>query len=158
MSFKAHRLAAIALIIAAAPALAAPPPALDGTWTVDLTTNPREPYTKTMTLHLAEGGAVTGSFYDSTIEAGRWRTDRGRTCVSFRTTDGVGPYHTAACLVGDAGAGPDVGRAPHVPLQLERHPRPGDAIAGYFHVALSRRKRSASWPSLGRYCAKRFGG
>jgi hypothetical protein len=21
--------------------------------------------------------------------------------VSFRTTDGVGPYHTAACLVGD---------------------------------------------------------
>ena len=31
---------------------------------------------------------------------GRWKTARGRTCVSFRTTDGAGPYHTAACLVG----------------------------------------------------------
>jgi hypothetical protein len=37
----------------------------------------------------------------SKIEAGRWKTDRGRTCVSFRTTDGVGLYHTAACLMGD---------------------------------------------------------
>ena len=46
-------------------------------------------------------GSVSGSFYESTIEAGRWNADRGRTCVSFRTTDGVGPYHTAACLVGD---------------------------------------------------------
>ena len=33
--------------------------------------------------------------------AGRWKTDRGRACVSFRTTDGAGPYHTAACLRGD---------------------------------------------------------
>ncbi len=38
--------------------------------------------------------------YDSDIEAGRWNTARGRTCVSFRTSDGVGPYHTAACLDG----------------------------------------------------------
>ena len=54
-----------------------------------------------MQLTLNGDGTVTGSFYESEIEAGRWRTDRGRTCVSFRTTDGVGPYHSAACLVGD---------------------------------------------------------
>jgi len=85
----------------AQPAPAQAPPTLAGDWIVDLSTNPAEPYTKPMTLTLASDGAVTGSFYESTIEAGRWKTARGRTCVSFRTTDGVGPYHTAACLVGD---------------------------------------------------------
>ena len=50
---------------------------------------------------LGSDGGLSGSFYDSRIEAGRWKTDRGRTCVSFRTTDGKGPYHTAACLTGD---------------------------------------------------------
>lgn len=74
---------------------------LNGAWTVDLTTDPAEPYTKPMVLTLNANGTVGGSFYESEIEAGRWKTDRGRTCVSFRTTDGVGPYHTAACLVGD---------------------------------------------------------
>lgn len=54
-----------------------------------------------MTLELQADGTVKGSFYESEILAGRWKTDRGRTCVSFRTTDGAGPYHTAACLVGD---------------------------------------------------------
>jgi polyisoprenoid-binding protein YceI len=75
--------------------------ALDGTWVVDLTAGKGDaPYTKQMILKLADGGAVTGSFYDSDILAGRWKMDRGRTCVSFRTTDGAGPYHTAACGVG----------------------------------------------------------
>lgn len=73
---------------------------LEGRWTVDLSTKPDEPYTKAMELKLAADGSVTGSFYDSDILAGRWKTARGRTCVSFRTTDGAGPYHTAACLVG----------------------------------------------------------
>jgi hypothetical protein len=50
---------------------------------------------------LAANGVATGSFYESEIQAGRWKTDRGRTCVSFRTSNGVGPYHTAACLTGD---------------------------------------------------------
>lgn len=80
---------------------AAPMPTLAGDWTVDLSTSPSEPYTKPMHLELNADGTVTGSFYESDIEAGRWRTARGRTCVSFRTTDGVGPYHTAACLRGD---------------------------------------------------------
>lgn len=75
---------------------------MDGRWTVDLSSRPGTPYTKTMELRLAADGTVTGNFYDSTIEAGRWKTDRGRTCVSFRTTDGAGPYHTSACLRGTA--------------------------------------------------------
>jgi hypothetical protein len=74
---------------------------MNGAWVVDLSTNPAEPYTQPMHLVLAEDRTVSGDFYQSEIEAGRWRSDRGRTCVSFRTTDGVGPYHTAACLVGD---------------------------------------------------------
>jgi hypothetical protein len=74
---------------------------LAGEWTVDLSVDPAKPYTKPMRLALRADGTVTGSFYDSAIEGGRWRTDRGRTCVSFRTTDGKGPYHTAACLRGD---------------------------------------------------------
>jgi hypothetical protein len=80
---------------------AAPTRGMDGTWIVDLSTNPAEPYTKAMELTLAPDGVATGSFYDSEILAGRWKTDRGRTCVSFRTTDGAGPYHSAACLIGD---------------------------------------------------------
>lgn len=79
----------------------APGAGLDGAWVVDLSTEPNTPYTRPMQLTLNADGTVTGSFYESEIEAGRWRTDRGRTCVSFRTTDGVGPYHSAACLVGD---------------------------------------------------------
>lgn len=76
-------------------------PTLNGAWVVDLSTGPGTPYTQPMTLTLNADGTVSGSFYQSEIEAGRWKTDRGRTCVSFRTSDGVGPYHTAACLVGD---------------------------------------------------------
>jgi len=73
---------------------------LSGDWIVDLSVDPAAPYTRPMTLALAPDGTVSGMFYQSQIEGGRWKTDRGRTCVSFRTTDGVGPYHTAACLAG----------------------------------------------------------
>jgi len=81
----------------------APVGGMDGRWTVDLSTNPAEAYTKAMELQLAPDGVATGSFYDSEILAGRWKTDRGRTCVSFRTTDGAGPYHSVACLTGEGG-------------------------------------------------------
>lgn len=89
------------LIMSSMEAQAAPASPLDGRWSVDLSTSPGAPYLKTMILTLAPDGVVTGSFYDSMIEAGRWKTARGRTCVSFRTSDGKGPYHTAACLFGD---------------------------------------------------------
>lgn len=95
-------------ILMAAMALAVPAtvsaqaaPSLAGDWTVDLSAKPGETYTKPMTLVLNPDGTASGSFYESEIVSGRWKTDRGRTCVSFRTTDGVGPYHTSACLVGD---------------------------------------------------------
>jgi hypothetical protein len=86
-------------------AQAAAPSTLAGEWSVDLTTDPAKPYLKTMSLSLAADGAVTGRFYDSDIQGGRWKTDRGRTCASFRTTDGVGPYHSSVCLMGDQAVG-----------------------------------------------------
>ena len=97
---------ALIVLLATGMLAAAPPPAptgLDGDWIVDLTAKPTDPpYRQPMRLTLAPDGTVSGSFYRSTIEAGRWKTDRGRTCVSFRTSDGKGPYHTAACLSGDS--------------------------------------------------------
>ena len=89
---------AVALALQAAPA---DPAALAGAWTVDLSVDPAQPYTRPMHLTLAEDGTVTGDFYQSEIEAGRWRAQNGRLCVVFRTTDGVGPYHTSACLDGE---------------------------------------------------------
>ncbi|WP_309627487.1 hypothetical protein [Brevundimonas sp.] len=77
------------------------PAQLAGAWTVDLSVDPAQPYTRPMHLTLAEDGTVTGDFYQSDIEAGRWRRQNGRLCVVFRTSDGVGPYHTSACLEGD---------------------------------------------------------
>ena len=98
------KVAATALLLAAtapSPATDAGAVALSGAWVVDLSAKPNEPYTRPMQLQLLADGTVTGLFYQSTIDAGRWKTDRGRTCVSFRTHDDRGPYHTAACLVGD---------------------------------------------------------
>lgn len=92
---------AVGLSACATPAAVTSTGDLNGAWVVDLSTDPAEPYTKPMVLTLNADGGVAGSFYESEIEAGRWKTDRGRTCVSFRTSDGAGPYHTAACLVGD---------------------------------------------------------
>lgn len=75
---------------------------LAGRWVVDLRAAPDEPrYDKPMVLAVAPDQSVTGSFYDSEIEAGRASASNGRTCFAFRTTDGVGPYHTSGCLVGD---------------------------------------------------------
>ena len=96
---KAIKIAVVALC-AISPAVAQTLNPLEGRWTVDLSSSGDASYTKTMELHLAVDGTVTGNFYDSEIQAGRWRTARGRTCVSFRTTDGAGPYHTSACLRG----------------------------------------------------------
>lgn len=70
---------------------------LSGSWVVDLSTEPGAPYTQPMNLVLHGDGTVTGDFYNSEIEAGRWAYDRGRICASFRTSDGAGAYHTAAC-------------------------------------------------------------
>jgi len=80
---------------------AADPSTLAGSWSVDLSVDPAEPYTQPMALVLAADGTASGSFYQSDILAGRWRNQNDRLCVIFRTTDGGGPYHTSACLEGD---------------------------------------------------------
>ena len=85
---------------AGAPMAASTHQQLDGRWIVDLSSKPGEPYAKVRELSLSAEGAVTGDFSDNDILAGRWKTDRARTCVSFRTTDGAEPYHTSACLLG----------------------------------------------------------
>lgn len=86
-------------------AQAAADPTLDGRWSVDLSTNPAKPYSQPMELTLSPDGTVKGSFYQSEITAGRWKTDRGRTCASFRTSDGQGPYHSSVCLQGNKAVG-----------------------------------------------------
>lgn len=91
-------------LLHAVPAVADATP-LDGAWVVDLSTEPGTPYTRPMQLTLNADGTVAGRFYNSTIEAGRWKQSRGRLCASFRTTDGVGPYHTSVCLTGDTATG-----------------------------------------------------
>lgn len=58
-----------------------------------------------MELTLAADGTVKGNFYNSEIQAGRWKQARGRLCASFRTSDGKGPYHTSVCLVGNDAVG-----------------------------------------------------
>lgn len=74
--------------------------AVSGDWVVDLRLSLEDdPYTQPMTLSVDELGVVTGNFYNSEILAGKAGTAQGRTCVAFRTTDGVGFYHTSACLV-----------------------------------------------------------
>jgi len=91
----------VSAMVALSPASGQAPSGLAGRWTVDLSTDPAKPYTQPMLLDLAPDGSVSGRFYNSMIEGGRWKTNRGRTCVSFRTSDGVGPYHSSACLRGD---------------------------------------------------------
>ena len=97
-------LLAVALLFVS-PAGASSNPSLDGDWVVDLSSEPGKPYTQPMQLTLQADGSVAGSFYGSTIEAGRWKDDRGRVCASFRTSDGVGPYHTSVCLEGEVARG-----------------------------------------------------
>jgi len=91
--------------LSASPVAIAANPSLDGAWVVDLSSEPGKPYTQPMQLTLKADGTVEGSFYNSIIEAGRWKDDRGRVCASFRTSDGKGPYHTAVCLTGASATG-----------------------------------------------------
>lgn len=95
----------LALILAACMQSPSAADGLAGDWTVDLSSEPGQTYTQPMQLTLNDDGTVTGSFYGSTIEAGRWKLDRGRLCASFRTTDGAGPYHSAVCLDGKLAVG-----------------------------------------------------
>jgi hypothetical protein len=76
--------------------------ALAGRWVVDLRPSPEAAkYDKPMTLAIGADRSVSGTFYESEIQGGRASASNGRVCFAFRTTDGVGPYHSSGCLVGD---------------------------------------------------------
>jgi hypothetical protein len=91
-----------ALLTVAAQTADAPATGADvaGRWTVDLRVSDTDaPYTQPMVLNVAADGVVTGEFYNSTITGGRYGRNRGRSCVAFVTSDGMGDYQHAACLV-----------------------------------------------------------
>jgi hypothetical protein len=93
-------------LFAAAALQSATPPAelpaqyleMNGAWVVDLSVDPAKPYTQPMVLTINPDRTVSGEFYQSTIDSGRAARNQGRICISFRTSDGVGPYYHAACL------------------------------------------------------------
>lgn len=89
------------LTLFAAATAAAPPPLVAGNWTVDLRLSAEDaPYSKPMVLTVAPDGSLSGEFYESIIEAGRFNDKAGRQCVAFRTSDNSGPYQHSACLEG----------------------------------------------------------
>ena len=102
-SIGTHSIPALAMISIAAPAIAQDGVgAMGGEWNVDLRLSLEDaPYNQPMLIEIAEDGTVSGSFYGSPIETGRAGEAQDRQCVFFRTSDGSGPYQTAACLVGD---------------------------------------------------------
>ena len=92
-----------AIVLAGGTLVVAPEPAVEamaGDWQVDLRLElTGTPYTQPMQILIAPEGTVSGSFYGSPIEAGRVGKAQGRDCLSFRTSDQSGAYHSAACLV-----------------------------------------------------------
>jgi hypothetical protein len=92
-----------ALVLAGGTLVIAPEPAVDamaGDWLVDLRLELADtPYHQPMVIAISQEGAVSGSFYNSPIIAGRVGKAQGRDCLAFRTTDPSGAYHSAACLV-----------------------------------------------------------
>jgi hypothetical protein len=88
-------------LAAAATSAAPPPPAIAGNWVVDLRLSDKDPpYSKPMVLTPAPDGSLSGEFYQSNIEAGRFNDRKGHQCVAFRTSDNSGPYQHSACLEG----------------------------------------------------------
>ncbi|WP_114520360.1 hypothetical protein [Altererythrobacter sp. ZODW24] len=93
-------IASAALALAVIPAQAEEASALDGEWTVDLRLSlDDEAYTQPLVLVVSDKGAVSGAFYGSLIEVGRFGKAQGRQCIAFRTSDGSGNYQHSACLV-----------------------------------------------------------
>ena len=87
-----------------APLSLAPPRGGDviGSWTVDLRVSEVDaPYNQPMNLRVDADGKVSGDFYNSEITSGRYGHNMGRSCVAFVTSDGMGDYQHAACLIND---------------------------------------------------------
>jgi hypothetical protein len=91
----------LSLLAAAVTPAATPPLAIAGNWIVDLRLSDKDPpYSKPMVLTPAPDGSLSGEFYESNIEAGRFNNKKGHQCVAFRTSDNSGPYQHSACLEG----------------------------------------------------------
>lgn len=73
--------------------------AVEGDWVVDLSVKDDEPYTQPMKITVGPDKVISGEFYNSNIDKGRVGGNQGRICISFQTSDGLGPYYHAACFV-----------------------------------------------------------
>lgn len=75
------------------------PNPLAGQWTIDLRLSLDDPaYTQPMLLKIAEDNSVSGNFYGSPIETGRFGEAQGRQCVAFNSSDSSSSYQHSACL------------------------------------------------------------
>ena len=84
----------------AAPAAAPEPPALFGTWRVDLRPDPAAaPAEAPFVVTAAAGDSLIGTFYGSPIRQARVNRAWGRLHVAFATYDNTGVYHHTAVLV-----------------------------------------------------------
>lgn len=75
---------------------------LIGVWTVSLYFDPAQPPSATvMEIITVNEGAVTGSFYGTSFETARIVEFENEIRLSFVTSDGSGPYTSAARLLPD---------------------------------------------------------
>ena len=72
---------------------------LMGVWKVDLRPTPdAEPYVQEFTVESVDGDSITGTFYGTPIQEGRFNVDWGALRFAFVTADGSGPYHHSGLL------------------------------------------------------------
>ena len=76
------------------------PSELVGTWDVALYFSADAPPSATVMeiTEASEAGALTGSFYNSNFETGRYRSQGDEIIISVITSDGSGPYATSGRL------------------------------------------------------------
>jgi len=91
------------LALAAALALQTDPHPLLGSWDVALYYDPEAPPSATvMEITAVEAdGALSGTFYQSEFESGRYVVKDGVVIISVITSDGSGPYATSGRLYPD---------------------------------------------------------
>lgn len=79
------------------------PTKLQGTWKVDLRSNPDAPaYFQKFEVKKVEGDSFMGTFYNSEIRDAHFNRDWDAVYFAFTTQDaGGGTYHTTGKLVGD---------------------------------------------------------
>lgn len=75
---------------------------LVGVWDVALHFDPKQPPSATvLEISAVEAGALKGSFYGTDFEVARTVSFQGEIRMSFMTSDGSGPYASAARLLPD---------------------------------------------------------